>query len=258
MEMRRMSSKNQADSSKEFMDLAIETMLDSKPENRTDKSCPLVGAVLVMANGKVEKACRGELSEGDHAEYTLLERKLGSDDLTSSVLYVTLEPCAPGARSTHKTSCAERIVNRRIAKVWVGIEDPDPLVDRRGMQYLLDHGVEVELFDRELQDSIRLANMDFIKDAEERASKYDDKFLQEYMSQFESPILSARLDDLDTEEMKEFIDHNEEFKLVYDSDEFYRVFSQLRYLAKKDSILHPTGLGILLFGRTHRFSFLMP
>lgn len=255
MEMQRMLSKSQADSSKKFMELAIETMLDSKLENRTDKSCPLVGAVLVMTSGRVEKACRGELSEGDHAEYTLLERKLNSDDLTGSILYVTLEPCAPGARSIHKTSCAERIVNRRIAKVWVGIEDPDPLVDKRGMQYLLDHGVEVELFDRELQDSIRLANMDFIKDAEERASKYDDKPLQEDMSQFEAPILSARLDDLDTEEINEFIEHNEEFKFVYDSDEFYRVFSQLRYLAKKDSILHPTGLGILLFGKNPQVFF---
>jgi len=217
MEMQRMSSKSKADSSKMFMELAIDTMLDSKPENRTDKTSPLVGAVLVTTNGRVEKACRGELSEGDHAEYTLLERKLDSDDLTGSALYVTLEPCAPGARSIHKTSCAERIVNRRIAKVWVGIEDPDPLVDRRGMQYLLDHGVEVELFDRELQDSIRLANMNFIKDAEERASKHDDKSLQEYMSQFEAPILSARLDDLDTEEIKEFIEYNEEFKFVYDS-----------------------------------------
>ena len=111
MEIHEMPSNNQVVSSRKFTELAIETMLNSKPENRTDKSSPLVGAVLVMADGRVEKACRGELSEGDHAEYTLLERKLDSDDQAGATLYVTLEPCAPGARSVHKTSCAERIKN---------------------------------------------------------------------------------------------------------------------------------------------------
>lgn len=27
--------------------------------------------------------------------------------------------------------CAERIVNARIKEVWIGIEDPDPTVDRK-------------------------------------------------------------------------------------------------------------------------------
>jgi ATP-dependent DNA helicase RecG len=240
---------------REFMILAVETMLNSKLECRTDKSSPLVGAVIVFADGRVEKAYRGEFSEGDHAEYTLLERKLASVDLTGSTLYVTLEPCAPGARSIGKSSCAERIVNRRIAKVFVGIEDPDPLVDRRGIQYLLDCGVDVELFDRDLQESIRQANMDFIKGAEERASRYEDKSIQEYISRLEVPIISARLDDLEEEELKEYVDKTEEFKFAYGSDDFFRVFSQLRYLAKNDAIYHPTGLGILLFGKNPQVFF---
>jgi len=74
---------------REFMELAMETMRNSISENRTDKTSPFVGAVL----------------------------------------FSTLEPCAPGARSHKKEPCAKRIVDRRIAKVWVGIEDPDPLVD---------------------------------------------------------------------------------------------------------------------------------
>ena len=250
-----MPPNNQVVSSRKFMELAIEIMQCSKPERRTDKISPLVGAVLVMADGRVKKACRGELGEGEHAEFTLLERKLGSDDLAGSTLYVTLEPCAPGARSIHKTSCAERIISRRVAKVWVGIEDPDPLVDKRGIKHLLDHGVDVELFDRDLQESIRLANMDFIRGAEERASKYEDKSLQEYISLLEAPVLSARLDDLDTEEIKEFVEQSGEFKFAYDSDEYYRVFSQLRYLARKDAIMHPTGLGILLFGKNPQVFF---
>ena len=235
---------------KEFMELAVKTMLNSKSERRTDKSSPLVGAVLVMHDGRVEKAFRGELSEGDHAEYTLLERKLSSVDLTGAVLFSTLEPCAPGSRSSSKTSCAERIVSRRIAKVWVGIEDPDPLVDRRGIQYLQEHGVEVELFDRDWQESIRKANVDFIYGAEERASRAENEtILLENLSEIEQPILSATFDDLDEEEIKKFIEKAKELKLTYVSEEFYRVFIQLKYLAETDTGIHPTGLGLLLFGK---------
>jgi len=159
-----MPSNSDSINPKMFMTLAIETMLSSILEDRSDKSSPLVGAVLVMPNGKVEKAYRGEFSEGDHAEYTLLERKLASEDLTGSTLFVTLEPCAPGARSVHKTCCSERIVNRRIAKVFVGIEDPDLDVDGKGLKYLLAHGVSVELFDRDFQkesepDPVRLMRL---------------------------------------------------------------------------------------------------
>jgi len=106
-----------------------------------------------------------------------------------------------GRQINKQISCAERIVNRRVAKVWVGIEDPDPLVDKRGIQYLLDHGVDVKLFDRDLQERIRLANADFIKGAEERASKYLDKPIQEHISILEAPVISARLDDLNSDEI---------------------------------------------------------
>jgi len=240
---------------REYMELAVETMRNSISESRADKSSPLVGAVLVMTDGRVEKAYRGEISEGDHAEYTLLERKLNSDDLTGAILYCTLEPCAPGARSAPKVPCAKRIVSRRIAKVWVGIEDPDPLVDGKGIQYLQDHGVTVEIFDRDLQESIRQANIDFIKGAEERASSLEIKPNQENMSKLEMPVVAARLDDLSAEEINEFIDNVEEFKFVYGSEEFYSVFSQLKYLARNEAIIHPTGLGILLFGKNPQVFF---
>jgi len=62
--------------------------------------------------------------------------------LDGSILFATLEPCAPGARKHPKMACAERIVAARIAEVWVGIEDPDPKVDRQGIKYLQDRGVK--------------------------------------------------------------------------------------------------------------------
>jgi ATP-dependent DNA helicase RecG len=82
----------------------------------------MVGAVLWRPDGKTQTASRGELRQGDHAEFTLLERKNRDQKLDGSFVFATLEPCAPGARKQPKLGCAERIVNARIAQVWVGID----------------------------------------------------------------------------------------------------------------------------------------
>ena len=81
--------------SREYMELAIKVMNDSIQEPRDDKISPNVGAVLIKPDGSVETAYRGELREGDHAEFTLLERKNRATPLNGSTLFATLEPCAP-------------------------------------------------------------------------------------------------------------------------------------------------------------------
>ena len=90
---------------RKMMELAIKVMRQSVVETRDDgKQSPLVGAVLVRPDGQTETACRGELREGDHAEYTLLERKHRDARLDGAALFATLEPCAPGARKHPKLS----------------------------------------------------------------------------------------------------------------------------------------------------------
>lgn len=120
-------------SPRKYMEMAIQIMNKSIQEPRQDKTSPKVGAVLIKPGGTEETAFRGELRHGDHAEFTLLERKNRSNHLDDSILFATLEPCAPSAKKHPKLGCAERIVNARIKKVWVGIEDPDPSVDRKGI-----------------------------------------------------------------------------------------------------------------------------
>jgi ATP-dependent DNA helicase RecG len=134
----------------------------------------MVGAVLLKSDGTVETAHRGELREGDHAEFTLLERKNRATKLDGSILFATLEPCAPGARNHPKLSCAERIVNARIKEVWVGITDPDPMVDRKGIKFLQDHGVIVHMFDQDLQEEIQELNKEFIAQALERKAAVEE------------------------------------------------------------------------------------
>lgn len=147
------------------MRLAIKEMRMSVGEVRPDgKALPKVGAVLFRPSDRLMvTAHRGELRAGDHAEFTLIERKCRTEDLTGSVLYATLEPCAPGARNHPKLSCAERIVNARIGTVFVGLEDPDPTVARKGIKHLQDNGIVVQMFPPDLQAEIEMENLAFLK-----------------------------------------------------------------------------------------------
>src|SRR5689334_22864526 len=113
---------------RKLMEMAVEEMKKSISEARpADDVPPKVGAVFWRLDeddpnvGTIEMVHRGELRHGDHAEFTLLERKNRSVPLDGCILFATLEPCAPGARKHPKLGCAERIVNARIKKVWVGV-----------------------------------------------------------------------------------------------------------------------------------------
>lgn len=229
-----------------YMEMAIQVMNSSVQEPRQDKVSPKVGAVLIKLDGKVETAYRGELRQGDHAEFTLLERKNRSNHLDGSILFATLEPCAPGARKPPKLCCAERIVNARIKKVWIGIEDPDPTVDRKGIKYLLDNGVEVEMFDADLQMQIRDANKQFIEEAEERAKKVNDEKSPFVLSEKEKTEPRAELEDFSKKYLDDFI-QKAKLNVEWNTPKFYRILSQLGILESKDEKYLPTGLGLLLF-----------
>lgn len=238
----------------QYMRLSLEVMKTSKQERRDDeKVSPLVGAVLVKPDGAVETAYRGELREGDHAEFTLIERKCRSERLDGSILFATLEPCAPGSRHLPKLGCSERIVNARIAKVFIGIEDPDPTVDRKGIRYLEDNGIEVEMYPKDLQDEIREANKDFLKLALRRAE--DAAHASEIvLSSKESLVLDAEIADLSEELLANFI-KKAGLKCEIGSPEFIRHMKRFGLMDVADGILRPTGVGLLLFGKFPQLSF---
>ncbi len=247
------AAKKEEFNSMAFMQQAIDEMKKSIAERRGDgKASPKVGAVLVSAAGEVlGTAHRGELREGDHAEYTLLDRKFSDKNVTGAYLFATLEPCAPGSRKHPKLGCAERIVNARISKIWIGIEDPDPTVDRKGIKYLQDAGIEVEMFDPEFQDIIYAENKDFLDQAKQRAAEVKKPKVVE-LSPLEKPVASADLTELSDEALSIYSTRSG-INLPIDAPEFLAHLQQ-RQLIELDAtnILRPTGLGILLFGKTPR------
>ena len=235
-----------------LMEEAIAVMMQSIDERRVDgKASPLVGAVLLKADGSVETAFRGELRDGDHAEFTLLERKNRASRLDGCVLFATLEPCSPGARNHPKLSCAERIVNARIREVWVGIEDPDPTVDRKGIKFLQDNGVTVHMFERDLQEQIKAANKEFIAQALERRAAKEEATEQVTLSTLENPVVSADLQDLSEKVLERYRTRMNAREAV-GSAAFQRMLSQQGLLGKHGSKLVPGGFGMLLFGKSPR------
>ena len=235
-----------------LMEQAIEVMRQSVAEPRSDgKVDPKVGAVLYKPDGTIETACRGELRHGDHAEFTLLERKNRGNKLDGSILFTTLEPCAPGARRDPKIDCAERIRLARIKKVWIGIQDPDPKVARKGIQHLENSAIEVAMFDRDLQDIIEKENFEFLKQANERASAAKKAPAEIVLSRLENRLDLAVLSDLSTDALQFYRDRSG-IKATVGSSEFNRLLLQQGLLKKDKDELFPTGFGILLFGKQPR------
>lgn len=245
--------KKDAFNPRQLMEKAVEVMRRSLSEPRNDgKSSPKVGALLWKPDGRIQTACRGELRDGDHAEFTILERMNRDKKLDDCVLFATLEPCAPGSRHPYKMSCAERIVNARIKKAWVGIEDPDPKVDRKGIKYMQDAGIEVEMFDRDLQQAILKENADFLAQALERARAAKEEPVKKVvLSPLEKGLDTVTIDDLSADALERYRSLAN-IKDNVGSESFNRRLLQQGLIARQQKQIMPTGFGFLLFGKEPR------
>ena len=101
---------------------------------------PNVGALLFY-DGKI-------ISEGftkehgkNHAEINVMNKISDNEVLKKSTLYVTLEPCSHYGKTP---PCCEAISNKRIKEVIVGINDPNKLVNGRGINYLKNNNIKVK------------------------------------------------------------------------------------------------------------------
>jgi pyrimidine deaminase RibD-like protein len=98
----------------------------------------------------------------EHAEFVLLEKKLKMRSLAGATVYTTLEPCT--VRNEDKTPCVERLIQRRVARVVIGMLDPNPLVTGYGYWKLRKAGVRVTIVDEDdLMAQLEEVNRNFIR-----------------------------------------------------------------------------------------------
>jgi len=101
---------------------------------------PWVGAVIVPAGDEPVAEGATQPPGGPHAEAVALE--LAGSTARGATAYVTLEPCCHHGRTG---PCAEALIDAGVARVVVGVLDPDPHVAGRGIARLREAGIEVEV-----------------------------------------------------------------------------------------------------------------
>ena len=98
---------------------------------------PLVGAVIVK-DGRIIGEGYHEYYGGLHAERNAL--KNATEPVEGADMYVTLEPCSHHGK---QPPCCEAVAEAGIKRVYIGSDDPNPLVAGKGIAFLKEHGINV-------------------------------------------------------------------------------------------------------------------
>jgi diaminohydroxyphosphoribosylaminopyrimidine deaminase/5-amino-6-(5-phosphoribosylamino)uracil reductase len=119
---------------------------------------PAVGAVVVRDDTIVGRGATRKAGQ-EHAE--ILAIRDAGNKCHGSTMYVTLEPCVmfPGK---HTASCAQAIIDAGIAEVIIGMRDPNPHINGKGIELLEKAGVSTKIL-HERESELRELNEDFFK-----------------------------------------------------------------------------------------------
>ena len=116
---------------------------------------PLVGALIVRGDRIIGEGWH-EYYGGLHAERNAFKNCI--EDPRGATLYVTLEPCCHHGKTP---PCVDAVIEQGIARVVVGLEDPNPLVAGKGLEKLVNAGIEVVTGVEE--EALREQNRVFLK-----------------------------------------------------------------------------------------------
>jgi len=119
----------------EYMALALREA--KRGRGRTSPN-PMVGCVIVR-RGEVVGVGHHSRVGAAHAEIAALRR--AGPEARGADVYVNLEPCDHEGRTG---PCTEALIQAKVRRVVVGIKDPNPLVNGRGLRRLRRAGIVVE------------------------------------------------------------------------------------------------------------------
>ncbi|RRB11336.1 bifunctional diaminohydroxyphosphoribosylaminopyrimidine deaminase/5-amino-6-(5-phosphoribosylamino)uracil reductase RibD [Larkinella knui] len=101
---------------------------------------PMVGCVIVHHQHIIGEGWHRQYG-GPHAEVNAVRSVADESLLPESTVYVTLEPCSHYGKTP---PCADLLIAKRVKKVIVCNDDPNPLVAGKGLAKLRAAGIEVE------------------------------------------------------------------------------------------------------------------
>lgn len=135
------------------IELAKKGLFSTKPN-------PAVGCVIVKDDEVIGQGWH-EKAGMPHAERVALAQANGLTE--GATAYVTLEPCSHFGRTP---PCADGLVEAKVARVVVAMQDPNPLVAGQGIERIQNAGIEVQV--GLLEDQAQQLNLGFIRKMEEQ------------------------------------------------------------------------------------------
>ncbi len=135
-----------------YMDLALNLALKAKGKTSPN---PMVGALVVKNKRIVGKGYHQKAGLA-HAEVIALDEAAAKAQ--DATLYVTLEPCTHFGKTP---PCVHKIIASGIREVIVGMVDPNPKNNGRGIEVLRKNKIKVKV--GFLEDKLRRLNEVFIK-----------------------------------------------------------------------------------------------
>ncbi len=102
---------------------------------------PLVGCVIVHDHRIIGEGWHRKYGAA-HAEVNAVNNVEDKTILGQSTVYVNLEPCAHVGKTP---PCAELLIKKKVRRVVIANEDPNPLVNGKGVQKLKDADIEVDI-----------------------------------------------------------------------------------------------------------------
>ncbi len=100
---------------------------------------PMVGCVIVHQNRIIGEGWHRQYGQA-HAEVNAIAAVEDKSSLSSSTVYVSLEPCSHFGKTP---PCADLLIQHGIKKIVICNLDPNPLVAGRGIEKLENTGAEV-------------------------------------------------------------------------------------------------------------------
>lgn len=135
-----------------FMAMAINI---AKRGRFTTSPNPNVGCIVVKDDKVIAEGWHKRAGTG-HAEVNAFAQ-LSDDQAQGSTCYVTLEPCSHFGRTP---PCAQLLVDKKIKRVVIAMQDPNPSVAGRGIRMLEEAGIDVTV--GLLEQESRLLNSGFL------------------------------------------------------------------------------------------------